>query len=255
MKDDKIIRAVSDIDDAYILEAAPDSISRRRKPYIGVIAGLAAAAVLAATGLFAFGIIPARTGSAGKAAADIALTGADIAEPEFAEAENAVDELAEEKDYAVKETRAESAYTETRAAATAAGTYAAAEPEAPADTVTEENAAGVGEKNETAEEQYNQEEAGTEMIFEAAEMPDGAYFLLVYAAEERISIVESPEDFPFSMVGEADGATLYRAEKRPAELTLAIAQENGETTLYLVGPEDEREISEFFRNRIREADE
>ena len=49
MKEDKIIRTISEIDDAYILEAAPDqpSMRYRRRFFTGRVIGITAAAAAA----------------------------------------------------------------------------------------------------------------------------------------------------------------------------------------------------------------
>ncbi|MBR6322511.1 MAG: hypothetical protein IKR59_06545 [Lachnospiraceae bacterium] len=245
MKDDKIIRAISDIDDAYILEAAPDSAVRGRKRYVGMIVGLAAAAVVAATGLFAFGILSGRSGSAQKAA---------DARPAY----NYEGEIAmEEAEEAVMETEA-AYYVETRKEANNADVpeVGGLNPEEAYYADDDERAkdeTGAPAADEWENDGITPVSAG--VLLETAEMPDGTYYVLVYAAFDQVGIEAGPNDTPFTIVREEDGVTLYKAEKRPVAVTVVYKseEENIEVPLDDVA-EEGQEISEFFRNWIEKTD-
>ncbi len=196
MKDNRIIQAVSDIDDAYILEADPENAGKRiRAGRIRVIRTLsiaAAALLVTLAGVFA-GILLIRPSksSDNKAAADMQAEAA-----------------AEEYEYA-EETRAESAMrTEEKSAGML--TEAAMDAEADAEMLMDDAAGAPADAEEVPDGALNEAVTAGAERFTFAEVSDGALVLLVQAGFQDITITE--ENAAFTLLLSDGTKSLYRVE-------------------------------------------
>ena len=195
MKEDRIIRAVSDIDDAYILEADPENAGKRiRAGRIRVIRTLsiaAAALLVTLAGVFAGILLISPAMNSENKAADMQAEAA-----------------AEEYEYA-EETRAESAMrTEEKSAGML--TEAAMDAEADAEMLMDDAAGAPADAEEVPDGALNEAVTAGAERFTFAEVSDGALVLLVQAGFQDITITE--ENAAFTLLLSDGTKSLYRVE-------------------------------------------
>lgn len=195
MKDDRIIRAVSDIDDAYILEADPESAGKRiRAGRIRVIRTLsiaAAALLVTLAGVFAGILLISPAKNSENKAADMQAEAA-----------------AEKYEYA-GETKAESAMR-TEEKPEVMLTEAGMDAEADAEMLMDDAAGAPADAEEVPDGALNEAVTAGAERFTFAEVSDGALVLLVQAGFQDITITE--ENAAFTLLLSDGTKSLYRVE-------------------------------------------
>ena len=203
MKEDKIIRTISEIDDAYILEAAPDqpSMRYRRRFFTGRVIGITAAAAAAVIGLVVGGIALIRP-SRNKSAMDAAKEGI-------------VSQAGKESYAAIDNSAVIPAASE---AGKSAAPVTAAEAEAPEQDVRAEDAYQDA-VNEVRHETPKTAAAETGAVIEhwegpnftfRAMGPNGEYLIFIYLASSQIETAEA--EAKITLLSESADGTLYLAE-------------------------------------------